>query len=98
MSVKIGSYTPGPWHVQWDNPVIVQNEPGQAVADCDSNVYIEFRAKESNARLIAAAPDLLEALKELLEGNPPGKVEFHTTEFGIDLARKAIAKAEGRDS
>lgn len=43
---------------------------------------------EANARLIAAAPDLLEALKDALEYIP-------TTLQG--RARSAIAKAEGRD-
>ena len=62
---------------------------GQAwKADCDE--------REANARLMAAAPDLLEALKYLLahckgldrfEGNPINQA--------IEDARAAIAKAEG---
>ena len=41
----------------------------------------------ADARLIAAAPDLLLALKELLEGS---------NDTTRELARSAIAKAEGR--
>ena len=45
----------------------------------------------ANARLIAAAPDLLEALKECLS------CEFAVTDkAAIEKARSAIAKAEGR--
>jgi hypothetical protein len=43
----------------------------------------------ANARLIAAAPDLLEALKLLLSS-------AHDYQSGITEARAAIAKAEGR--
>jgi phage tail protein X len=45
----------------------------------------------ANARLIAAAPDLLEALKELL---PDLRVGPHTLDT-ICNVRAAIAKAEG---
>jgi hypothetical protein len=44
---------------------------------------------EANARLIAAAPDLLEALQAMLSvGQPEGLAE---------KARAAIAKAEGQE-
>ena len=56
----------------------------------------EYNAKQRNrARLIAAAPELLEALKELLhaENEPFGYVDFPKA---ADKARAAIAKAEGK--
>jgi len=43
----------------------------------------------ANARLIAAAPDLLAALKAMLNPDAEGD---------IDQAMAAIRKAEGRDS
>jgi hypothetical protein len=44
--------------------------------------------------LIAAAPDLLEALKAMVDAYAPG---FHTTgDTAYNLARDAIAKAEGQ--
>lgn len=57
---------------------------------------------EELERLIAAAPELLEALKEMLE-TYGGKYddECRLKDFGelemIDRARAAIAKAEGRE-
>lgn len=58
---------------------------------------------EANARLIAAAPDLLEALQALMEsrrrdqykGWEEGCPDFHKSEA---LARAAIAKATGAQS
>lgn len=52
----------------------------------------------ANARLIAAAPDLLEALKDLLKEQPSECPTycFREWELSIDAARDAIAKAEGR--
>ena len=43
-----------------------------------------------NARLIASAPELLDALKTLIEG-----IE-HLDIHGADYARQIVAKAEGR--
>lgn len=53
---------------------------------------------ESNACLIAAAPDLLEALKKI--ANPPVVVEgdrpFEVISWAAEIAKQAIAKAEGK--
>jgi hypothetical protein len=49
----------------------------------------------ANARLIAAAPDLLDALRELqrLAGGPVGGVTQEMKRTAMDAARNAIAKA-----
>lgn len=53
---------------------------------------------KANARLIAAAPELLEALKELTKGMWAGEGVSHPLVEGSEVlkARLAIAKAEGR--
>ena len=101
-----GKHTPGPWAV---NPFAAQvdafNENGGATV-CELLWPTEVRSEaetEANARLIAAAPDLLAALKALRR-----YITIRYSEFGevlnegavTDLATidAAIAKAEGRSA
>ena len=56
-------------------------------------IYTETRRPE-DARLIAAAPDLLKALIDLLDEADIAEVDEYTAPK-IDAARAAIAKAEG---
>jgi hypothetical protein len=65
-----------------------------------SNIRIP---KEANARLIAAAPELLEALKDMLSGWRYIRQDpAHRNIYGVgwdraqEKAEAAIAKAEGR--
>lgn len=89
------TYTPGPWAIEdrgvqgvdvlapvegWShNPVRIAN-------------VVPFRAALATARLIAAAPELLEAAKAALDQLPqfPGDCPF-------SRLRDAVARAEGRD-
>lgn len=48
---------------------------------------------KADANLIAAAPELLEALEGLLDGYTIGRRSF----FAIEKAERAIAKARGQD-
>lgn len=63
--------------------------------DCEKNGNDgNYAPNEDDARLIAAAPDLLEALKSIAEGCsfPEDDVQRACR----DRARAAIAKAEGK--
>lgn len=92
MSAK---HTPGPWRAT------LVNDTGWAVgpntADgpdyvADVHMLTTGRSDEdsaANARLIAAAPELLDALRALVSTERPWD-EVH------DQALRAIAKAEGR--
>jgi hypothetical protein len=100
--------TPGPWRVLGSTTVI--RDIGQAIGeviceveDTSSFVQDELRLA-ANARLIAAAPDLLEACRVLAEGwmqrnhpDSPGVTitDEQMAEAAYD-ARSAIAKAEHR--
>lgn len=100
----MSGYTPGPWSVFGDpndHPgieaddlaisVVVYGEP------CEVEAGIQGRTSDeawANARLIAAAPDLLEAL-EALEMRVRVVVGAHAPE--LKGARAAIAKARGSE-
>lgn len=88
--------TPGPWHVgEGGAAMIIYDQNGYAVADAKTfhGKHAAYSAHD-NARLIAAAPDLLAALNLAYEalGEERG---FHQSTTAIKI-RAAIAKAEGR--
>lgn len=95
-----GKHTPGPWVVwysDWPGVVGVECASGETIADCSHSNAPDL--SEANARLIAAAPDMLEALITALpyiesaeedEAYKPGVVAKVTAQ-----ARAAIAHATG---
>jgi hypothetical protein len=96
-------HTPGPWKALPDTgsesfafEVTGQRMEGVAL------VYAYDTPSDANARLIAAAPDLLEALRDALTGftdlsNGWPERELHMRPADvIAKAQSAIAKAEGR--
>lgn len=88
--------TLGPWHVvenliDGTSPDIL----GQTSNDLVCRLYGgQYQRVEADARLIAAAPDLLAALVWLVEDQTNGKGE--ETANAIGAARAAIAKATGK--
>ena len=88
----MGNWTPGPWrflrHEDGRGEEIfgfdVAAENGKSILYFDADDNPET---EANARLIASAPELLEALKGLLE------IRSGRT---VKAARAAILKAEGK--
>ena len=95
----MSKHAPGPWAVVdlgYDSgrQVYVADNTGTTVCDCDwSHTDDEC---EANARLIAAAPEMYEALKEAeaeLYQVPPADNEQLRT---LEIVRAAIAKAEGK--
>lgn len=101
----MSKHTPGPWH--WDSDP-VKGDPlgrvryrvitiGKTITQC----YYSSgdTCAEWDARLIAAAPDLLDALCALMDavGDMPADAsECWPEEW--EAARAAIAKAEGRET
>ena len=87
----MSKHTPGPWTaiIEKDGEHVVDTY----VVDVDEDVVVRPSAKlsEPDARLIAAAPDLLAALKladTILDGFP-----LYATGHGGKTIRAAIAKA-----
>jgi hypothetical protein len=86
-------HTPAPWTARQEGGIIA---PWNVTSDSLAYVAGTFgrtaQEQEANARLIAAAPDLLAALQEclsVLECFKPDEVDPETTK----VARVAIAKA-----
>ncbi|HYI85038.1 MAG TPA: hypothetical protein VEX11_17760 [Acetobacteraceae bacterium] len=103
--VMTARHTPGPWAVAADRHIIADpSRDGRMVASCDPHEFLpEQRA--ANARLIAAAPDLLAVLCRLLadvEGEHAGywshAMEItnpdHPWHDIVMATRAAIARAE----
>jgi hypothetical protein len=99
-------HTPGPWLLveECGERKIVAPPKDQRLSTrqtlmCDMNYYPWCPEEVADWRLIAAAPDLLEALKELAALDFGALVTTDDDERRIDLvarrARAAIAKATG---
>lgn len=89
----MGEYTPGPWpSPEYDNSDV------SADKWFDVGCIARYVKSEADARLISAAPDLLEALERLLQHTGGGVVaRDYDEEFeaAVSNARNAIAKATG---
>lgn len=81
-------YTKGPWSKVTSNGIMTTN--GTVVAITTTDGVLSKEAKQANARLIAAAPELLEALIELKEWFDYGN---HCEERLYNKLEAAIQKA-----
>lgn len=90
------SHTPGPWTIEWeddngepyDNGVVIESPEGP----------VAFGVIDCSARLIAAAPELLERLRAMVSGL---ECECDTADpehpmCDVCWSRQVIAQAEGR--
>ena len=99
-------HTPGPWTVEWpmDGGALIMAEDGHGHlgrVDVRYSKRNNLEEAEANARLIAAAPDLLEACRDTVNK----LVNIHTVGSdqdkgrwlsSISLLASAIAKATGK--
>ena len=93
----MSNHTPGPWEIKRHFDPCYKNISAQKHTELAQVVWCmedEDRSPscEANAYLIAAAPDLLEALQNLLKVH---EGEGGTQNHAGDIARAAIAKAKG---
>jgi hypothetical protein len=92
----MSKYTPGPWALRWHNGYrLLSIYSGANINITVARVNITNIDRDGNAALLAAAPDLLEALRRVL---PWAELEdCGGPDIGADLscARAAIAKATG---
>ena len=91
----MSKHTPGPW-------IVYEFVDGYDIRAPEAECYVATASdpeavwgaigREEDARLIAAAPELLEALENLLKVH---EGEGGTQHNAADMARAAIAKAKG---
>lgn len=90
------THTPGPWKVRgcenedFFPEVLIPSHFGDFDSICVNAGGWKMERHQANARLIAASPDLLQALKQALDAHA-----FDAS--WKKLAQVAIARAEGRE-
>lgn len=77
---------------------VTRNGWGKTIVTCKRSSWMSEGEEFANARLIAAAPELLEALKELLELTDDPNNDADPEESTFSFARSVVAKAEGRSN
>lgn len=92
----MSAHTPGPWRVnrKGGSQTTVLSDDDLVVATAWSSTYRD--AAEANARLIAAAPDMLAALEDALDAITDGVILPDRRDEAIRVIQAAIDKAEGR--
>ena len=93
------SHTPGPWKVAENlfgstasYEVYTNIETKSGKGGYTRICQITPRDQKANARLIASAPEMLEALERLVEAAGPQMVE---PDLALEFARTVIRKARG---
>ena len=89
-------YTPGPWHVSPKyvvGPRSSEDNQSNGMIMPVADVYGDNR--QADAVLIAAAPDLLEALTALVAAYEAHEPRRHHQPHALFIARAAISDAEG---
>ena len=88
----MSKHTPGPWKIDGESDRVIVAHDGETLAQ----TYFVYGDRDrqypqsiANARLIAAAPDLLEACRFALS------IIGHPDDAGTNAIADAIAKAEG---
>lgn len=82
------AHTPGPWHYQ---PLAGHHDFAVYAETTGHDIALVRDFDKANAQLIASAPDLLAALKQIAQHTIKGKQSF-----AASVALAVIAKAEGK--
>jgi len=85
-------HTPGPWAV---SPYMNITSRNGTVAKTEQMPGNDEAERKANAHLIAAAPDLLSALREMMSVFQDHEQYDEESAEVVSIARAAIAKAEG---
>lgn len=98
----MSNHTPGPWHIERGTSVYVRADDAHHIGPiCSMRSRLDYPGMDpivaetcdANARLIAAAPELLAALEALVDEPQPLGIDRAT----YQAALRAIAKATGEE-
>ena len=96
-------HTPGPWGLHAGDPcLVIAIKPYREISSMETDQPIASKEDRANARLIAAAPELLAALKEIIADHEQRMRLYSQQECQenrvrvMELAEVAISKAEGK--
>jgi hypothetical protein len=90
----MSAFTPGPWSVGPRREIFGQAFDDSAKWICDKVRGGSPSTADANARLIAAAPDLLDALKAVVAMYGPSADYSHEARATWEQAERALTKAE----
>jgi hypothetical protein len=90
----MSAHTPGPWTINKHGKIV--SPSGETIVVAGVRYATPSNPPCGNAHLIAAAPDLLVALKKCLNFIENVDANFGTKISAADDARAAIARAEGK--
>jgi hypothetical protein len=89
------THTPGPWKIAATGHVVTAADYSR-ICRVEQLPGMDSREIDANARLIAAAPELLDALQNIVNSlTLAGPPELACQQYQLDTARAAIAKATG---
>ena len=89
--MKTAQYPSGGWFVVTDEADCVSTVGKKSLSELQDDEFIDCNTN-ANARLIAAAPEMLEALEMLVKWEETGTP---VSDVCFSLARAAISKAKG---
>ncbi len=85
-------HTPAPWNLGTETLIVRSANRENHIADCGISYSLSDNEMKANAVLIAAAPELLEALEAMMKFAESGTYD---DDDPLELASVAIAKAKG---
>lgn len=97
--VAAGEHTPGPWHIKQaesGHTAIYPENSRERVADIYCPLDVDGH-HAANARLIAAAPDMLAALQQVAAQPDNTSGDRGPIKYARHIAKCAIARATGRE-
>lgn len=89
--MKECDFTPGPWHVSNEGKLVIRDD--EWLVPVATAGYATNDEELATAKLIAAAPDLLEALQNIVKEDKNPKGELFDLLLVIGEAQAAISKA-----